>query len=1096
MNNQLSNISTQYRKFSKGQYVDDAQFNEFLDFFEDQDRLSKVMLQGVGVVCGFKPELLYGDGLLKSIQLSQGVALTSDGDLLTLNNTSLVSEELYISDLKTINIKNKNYTHCKVYDNFKIKYPAFYDGENQIELWELATAEESNSGFQSLNALSDLDDKYLLLYLESYEKEVKPCRGVDCDNHGIQQIRNLKVLITTAQGINFILEKDLIQPHPLFVNGVMTPVKQERVIAERLILENGIDKPFSSSDLKDMYSAILEKNNYGELLFKKINAISQILETPVTYFENFKAALREVLEKPIGFQYAYDVVNDLASTYAEIVKLLPKSFTECFPDFDSFPKHIMLGKLISNIQLDSSRHQFYNSPVLDDEKATQKVKMLIHRFNQQAENFRYPIDSEIEIIEEGAPVENKGKIKVTPSQKLNPLTDKAIPFYYKATEEFLKAWNFDKTENRSFRNNLSYDSASFSSDEHIKNPTSFNIDRNSFYNIEGHQGMSYEDAFEQLNHIRNEKQLAFDVMALSLAELKDNKDMFKAYFNEYLEKHSGLEHKRGVERGGTFILVYDNIDEESFVIADFSLPYICCTPKIEVKLSLPTPVICTKYDAVPFTVFPMNGDVKAVVEPGLNGGVELRDGKYFFNPAIVDEELYGEEITFTVNGRPTNCTIKVIQQLDMDVDIASIVYPKEGSSETIVRFKVLGDNILDYTYTGDFWDNGILVSLIPDSRGNFSYTYKDLSPFIIPVIKVNVSRGGCTQTIIISDWYNGPTTVINSISFPEGGDCCEGITNKAPVAVATADKTEVQLPDESVRLNGNSSYDTDGGEIISYSWKQIVPTSPLANITNPNASTTSITGLVEGTYVFELTVTDNNGATGTDTVEIIVSRALPVITANAGGNHSISLPKSFITLKGSGLSSEPSTLKYSWAQTEGPKLASVTDSDKPDLIVTNLDVEGKYKFLLTVQDADSVAYATDVAEITVLRAMKIEIVKEQTNVNCEVGMIAKVYVPDGESRIVKVFNEGAVPTDPFTNDTEIEGASETIVKDGFYEEISATKTYGMFLNVSGFMWGSLTDTTKLTLSVVDESGFVYDKVVLTTIHNPVFDSKQPRCILG
>ncbi len=194
MKNQLSNIAVQYRKFSKGQYIEDPdQFNEFLDFFEDQDRLSRVLLQGVGIVCGLKPNLIYKNRLLSSIQLSQGVALTTDGDLLTLNNTSKKSEDLYMSDLKTVDLANKDFTHFKIYDNFKIKYPSFYEGSEQIELWELATAQEAISDFQPINSLTNLEDKYLLLYLEDYEKEIKPCRGVDCYNHGIQQIRNLKV---------------------------------------------------------------------------------------------------------------------------------------------------------------------------------------------------------------------------------------------------------------------------------------------------------------------------------------------------------------------------------------------------------------------------------------------------------------------------------------------------------------------------------------------------------------------------------------------------------------------------------------------------------------------------------------------------------------------------------------------------------------------------------------------------------------------------------------------------------------------------------------------------------------------------------------
>ncbi|HEX7870272.1 MAG TPA: hypothetical protein VF455_09170, partial [Chryseobacterium sp.] len=500
----LSDISIQYRKFSKGQYIEHTQFNEFLDFFEDQDRLSRVMLQGVGIVCGLKPKLSYKDRVLSNIQLSQGVAITTDGDLLSLNNTSKISEELYISDLKTINIESKAYTHFKAYDNFKVNYPTFYDeNDDQIQLWELATAQEATSDFNPINGLSNLEDKYLLLYLESYEKEVRPCRGVDCDNHGIQQIRNLKVLVTTAQGINYILAKDKIQPRSLFIEDILGDIKQERVILERLILEQGSKRKFSSSDLKKLYTNVLERNGYGETVFKKIYEISKMMGLSVADHLTFKSVLEDCLDQKYGFQYAYDVVKDLMDTYSEIIKLLPKTFTQELPDFVSFPKHIMLGKLGSETQLDSSRHQFYYSPVLDDEKRVQKVKTLINRFNQQVENFKYTID-----------VEEEAQIKITPSQKLNSLGNKAIPFYYQVTEDFLKAWNFDKTSHRSFKNNLAYNADLLSQDIHIQKPLEFNIDQNGFYNIEGHQGMDYKDAFEQIKRIRDEKQLGFDIMLL------------------------------------------------------------------------------------------------------------------------------------------------------------------------------------------------------------------------------------------------------------------------------------------------------------------------------------------------------------------------------------------------------------------------------------------------------------------------------------------------------------------------------------------------------------------------------------------------------
>lgn len=742
MDNQLKNISTQYRKFTKGQYVKSPQFNEFLDFFEDQDRLSRVMLQGVGIVCGLKPQPIYLSGQLDKILLSQGVALTTDGDLLTLNKTNEVSKELYMSDLKTINLENKQYTHFKVYDNFKVRYPSFSIGATgQIELWELATAEEANSDFQPINNLSNLEDKYLLLYLESYEKEIKPCRGVDCDNHGIQQIRNLKVLVTTADGIKYILERDQIQKHPLFIENILEEVKQERVIVERLILDRGIDAQFSSSEVKDLYRNVLVKNNYGKNIFEKINAISNLIGISAVDHQNFKNKLEECFGQKAGFQYAYDVVKDLSDTYSEIIKLLPKAFTKCLPDLVSFPKHIMLGKLTSNIQLDSTRHQFYNSPVLDDDKATKKVILLINRFKQQVQNFRYSDD-----------FENEAQIKITPSQKLNPLSNKAIPFYYQITEEFLKAWNFDKTSNRSSGENLGYDAGLLSSEMHIQNPLDFNIDINSFYNIEGHQGMDYYEAFEKIKQIRDKQQLGFDIMGLSFGELKDNKDMFKAYFNEYVDKNPGLEHHRGAGKGDTFILVYEIIGRATRVIADFSLPYICCTPKIDVKLTLPDPVICSKAAPVPFTVFPMNGDVRAVIDGRLIEGIDIIDGKYFFNPTLVNSDFYNQDISFTVNGKMTDCTIRVIPQSFMKVDVESVT-PTEDSTGTTVKFKISELGFKDYTYTWDFWDNGNWVNLNPDSEGFVTYVFRDLNPDVIPTIKVDVSLNGCIQNIVIDDWY-------------------------------------------------------------------------------------------------------------------------------------------------------------------------------------------------------------------------------------------------------------------------------------------------------------------------------------------------------
>lgn len=373
--------------------------------------------------------------------------------------------------------------------------------------------------------------------------------------------------------------------------------------------------------------------------------------------------------------------------------------------------------------------------------------------------------------------------------------------------------------------------------------------------------MDYQKAFKLLNQIKDEKQLGFDVMILSLEELADNKDMFKAYFNEYVEKHPGLEHRRGVQRGGTFIIVYES-SESPVVFADFSLPYICCTPKVDVKLTLPDTVICAKAGTIPFTVYPMNGEVKAVVATGLKGGVEIVDGNYVFNPVKVSPELYGQTIAFTVNGKPTSCTIKVIKESDVHIEVASVVYPVGASNATKVNFKVSGQNFTTYDYSWDFWQNGSFVNLKPDGEGNISYTYYDLNPSAIPVITANVNGNGCTQTLLIRNWYNGPVTVINDISFPNG-NCCEG--SVPSIRAYAGDDQSFLVYEGSFVLEGSGF----GAPILYYSWEQT--DGPAVTLTNINTPSLSVQNAVVGEYQFKLTVLDSvSGAFAADTVRVSI----------------------------------------------------------------------------------------------------------------------------------------------------------------------------------------------------------------------------------
>jgi hypothetical protein len=95
-------------------------------------------------------------------------------------------------------------------------------------------------------------------------------------------------------------------------------------------------------------------------------------------------------------------------------------------------------------------------------------------------------------------------------------------------------------------------------------------------------------------------------------------------------------------------------------------------------------------------------------------------------------------------------------------------------------------------------------------------------------------------------------------------------SNMAPTANAGTDQT-ITLPASAVTLTGAGT-DSDGS-ISSYSWAKISGPSS-GTIASATTSSTQVNNLVQGVYQFELTVTDNNGATGKDIVQVTVNAAI------------------------------------------------------------------------------------------------------------------------------------------------------------------------------------------------------------------------------
>ncbi|WP_433763609.1 hypothetical protein [Flavobacterium ginsenosidimutans] len=755
MSAKLSTITTQYRRFTKNQVLTEGNLNEVVDFFDDQDRLSRIYLSGVGIVCGLYPS--YNEAQ-KTISTTQGTGITTDGDLFKLYQADVLGN-------KKIDFDSKTYTHCKVYDNTKAAYkPFFYDGSNkQLPLFELLTEEqqkkEKDPNFPltqfTANTEFEFKDAVILLYLESYEKESDLCVSLSCDNQGLEIVGNYKILIVSKTVATQIMNHDSMIGKINFVNlyHTLPDLKSNRIVlkkedfahleAIKQTFTKGIFKNNAVKNLQEGYNQLLTGLNMPIVL--------DAIQKKITELFNFEGD--PVL--PSDFQYRYDLLNDLVDTYNEIrALLLDIEDSYCYPDINAFPKHLMLGELIKTEPCFEFRHAFYKSPLLtgeslntcndclaDDKDSEEKdltsdeIK-ICYGENTARQRMYSLILRSAELLENYNPLHDF--IKITPSLQMGKLGKKAIPFYNNVTDSLIKAWDFDKTFLGLEKNNVSYHDDLLNT----KNPLEIYLDSD-FYRIEGHQGRNYKEALKAIQQIRLDNGLGFNIMILAVNANELDKTI--QYFTKYyLSKNHGYEHKAGVIPGGTFIMIYleekvpyyknrrlsltgdfekfaEGINILNPVVADFSIPYLCCDEN-NIGLSLPVDKICfdSKTPPLPFKVSPAGGFVKANVRSDQNGGIKVNEfGALVFDPNAVSKELIGQPITFTVNNFDTDCKITIFEKPKFD--FVAVPSKPSGADETEVTFTITGENIEGNKYT---WDFGDKTGPITDDKTEIKHIYK------------------------------------------------------------------------------------------------------------------------------------------------------------------------------------------------------------------------------------------------------------------------------------------------------------------------------------------------------------------------------------
>ncbi|MCP4766105.1 MAG: hypothetical protein GY875_07520 [Gammaproteobacteria bacterium] len=204
----------------------------------------------------------------------------------------------------------------------------------------------------------------------------------------------------------------------------------------------------------------------------------------------------------------------------------------------------------------------------------------------------------------------------------------------------------------------------------------------------------------------------------------------------------------------------------------------------------------------------------------------------------------------------------------------------------------------------------------------------------------------------IADYNNGLVVLYNMT-----------VIQQPPEVDAGAD----QLVDEIVPVSLTASATDPDGSVVSYFWRQLEgPPVSLSGETTANAAFTAPPVDSAGAdLLFEIEVTDDDGLSATDQVQVSVENVLVAPVADAGSDQKVKR-KSKVTLDGSAsFDPDGSIMSYQWTQVSGKKVSlSNANSAVASFVAPKKRRKSKLVFQLQVTDNEGIA-DTDQTTVTV-----------------------------------------------------------------------------------------------------------------------------------
>lgn len=456
-------LASQFAVFERDQVLTHAQLNEIGTWFDQQERLTRSALLGVGIAAGLR---VATDG--SAVSLGAGLGITTDGDLVRL--PAAVS-----------------FAHLRPYDASAPQYaPLLIDGvlPDIVEL----TDPDDPLGAPIASLPGALDGRVVLLLAETTLSDPDLCTGADCDNLGRERQQRLRfLLIPRALADRLASPLARVADRAARLDELMAfrpQIDPTATTADELARRYRQAALTSAKGLTAAFGQLAA--GFGDLLADTFGG-----DPTPGWSRRLDAAIAAA--PPLAAQPCFGFTTDLVATWNELRDTLLADDSSPLPPPDAFAKHLLAGALAAP---DEARTPFYpaalDAPARD---AAAAARFLLRRLALLIDSWAAPADS---------------VLRVTPSHgEQRPLGDRAIPWYYAAGVH--TGWNRRLSARGLANHNLGYRAADYNGSPRARNPLAGGIAAHDFFRVEGHLGRPATDAVAELKKLIAASNLPFEV---------------------------------------------------------------------------------------------------------------------------------------------------------------------------------------------------------------------------------------------------------------------------------------------------------------------------------------------------------------------------------------------------------------------------------------------------------------------------------------------------------------------------------------------------------------------------------------------------------